>query len=218
MNWRASLTAAVIVLAGGVATGAILGASKSKTHTVTSVVQAKGTFSSPGSPTTPTVTAPPVAGSAALTSRPRQVNDIDSTNVTTPGQISLNGTPYQDALVIDNMFQDCGSNNPTAGPAWIAFPVSGLARFKGTLGLNTAGGNTSPDFSMTVEARANSVKGPLLRFSHSYSASNTVANADFQLNGARQLLFVFRGTPEKDCGIGDPSSSEFVFANGTLKR
>jgi hypothetical protein len=225
VNWRASLTAAVIVLAGGVAVGAILGASSTRTRTVTRVVRSAGSRGTPtpsatgGAPTTP---AAPTASRVPLTSVQRQLNNIDPNEVSTPGLADLNGTKLQNALVIDHLFTDCTGRAATSGIAWIMFPVNGLARFTGTLGLNTTGGKTDSAFSMTVEARANSADGRVLREPHAYQGSGTVEAVDVRLKCASNLLFVFRGLHRDVCsgdpGFANPRESELVFGDAVLTR
>lgn len=230
MNWRASLTGAVIVLAGGIATGALIGGSATtKTRTVTVVrpeAPPQGDTSTGGAGTTPTGTAPqpPTASRQPLASiAGPQLSNIDDAEVSSRGSAEINGHTFGDSLVIDSMFTDCTTDKPS-GRAFIGFSVqAGLGRFTGTLGLNSTDEKTDRSFAATVSAHSGSESGPELAKPRTFTGSSAYQRVSFPLNGARRVVFRFDSPVEKACN-GDPSiqgstfkkDSEFVFADAAF--
>jgi hypothetical protein len=228
MNWKASLSGAVLVAVCGLAVGAAIGGkTNDKTKTVRVTVSSTVTTTRPETTSTPTTTPTGTDTSAVpageTTTEPGQQYlaeylagqnseqlDRDASGVSLsnePTKQELQGQTYQQAVVFN--IENEGSNNTSS----FQLPTPGFSRLSSkAIGLETIS-NAETYYKLTVYKNNDSSPSSVVLYKASFHGPSEVHKMDFALQGATDILFVWTKS------ASEPDSQDvFILADPVLTK
>lgn len=222
MNWKSSLSGALLVAVIGVVVGFAVGGKKTtSTRTVTvdaTVTRTVGSVSTPtgsgptnsGTPSTPTSTAPPAGAGQQFYSDylGNQGNNVgnNATNASldnNPGSLQLRGQTYQHAVAFD-----LSNNTSQAATETIQLPVAGLKHFSSPAAGLATDNSAKASYKLTIY-KDNDGPGAVKLYSGTFNGPSGTHSVSFDTKGATVLIFDW-----VEPSSGEPEySDQFIFAD-----
>lgn len=224
MNWKSSLTGAVLVIVVGLAVGFAVGGkksertitvvrkriiSKTKTVTLATTVAAKSAKT-----TTSTTTTPAATSTTANSSQQYYASYLNTQNTGTnadqaslddsPSTQELNGNTYANAVAFD--LDPSGNGDPTDT---YQLPIPGFTTFTSSVAGLVTSASANASYKLTIY-KNNDNPGATVLYSNTFTGPSGTHPVSFKTQGATDLLLVWTNT---SYDINSGNSDTFVFAD-----